>query len=548
MNKIIIKNGCVIDPINKIKSEIKDILIENGQIVESFSSENNVKEINASGKTVIPAGIDMHSHVASQQVNWARLILANEKYIHSKWHNFSLESIARHYISQGYTFFVEANVFPSLAKQTSFNFSHIPVLDKAMLLNVSTLWPLELEFQRGKIEDMAIFLSNLLEKTKAFGIKAYNPFESESWDFKKNRDDISINGRLYNFNALNVYENLAKANELLELPHSVHVHVEGYEHEQGNINLDIVLKKIKSLNLKLPSRRNQIFHLAHANSYFPDASISEVIKFFNNNQEFDLDLGFIGFNAINPLITSDRRLVNSLRNSKQEHSVISMAAELEGDAFASVRSFDKSNEKDCFLWANAIEIALQIRNKYQVQFSLNYPNYANISDIPKISSWLLSPSARKEFMKGMNADFIKKCNLIGSEENLNLEELIIITRSSPARSLGIAEHKGQLGINADGDLNILNMDAREIDPQKDYSRIENALTNMELVLKRGEIVKNKEKIDLKINGKIFWSMGSRPKGDTTGIISKKNEFYQKYGSMFFDSMKSTLMEKNLKEL
>ena len=64
----------------------------------------------------------------------------------------------------------------------------MPVLDKAMLLNVSNLWPLELEFQSGKIDDMAVFLSDLLLKTYGFGFKIYNPFENETWNLKELRE------------------------------------------------------------------------------------------------------------------------------------------------------------------------------------------------------------------------------------------------------------------------------------------------------------------------------------------------------------------------
>ena len=176
-NKLIIKNGFIFDPLNNIEGDKKDILVESGKIVDKFSNNKDIKEINVNGKTVIPSATDIHSHVASQQVNWVRLLGSNNDKFKEVWSGLTLENIAKDYISMGYTFILEANVFPSLAKQTIFNFQQIPVLDKAMLLNISNLWPLELEFQRGKIKDMAVFLSDLLSKTFAFGFKVYNPFE-----------------------------------------------------------------------------------------------------------------------------------------------------------------------------------------------------------------------------------------------------------------------------------------------------------------------------------------------------------------------------------
>ncbi|MFX1502677.1 MAG: hypothetical protein ACFFDH_17080, partial [Promethearchaeota archaeon] len=270
MEKLIIRNGLVFDPINNIDGEVKDILVESGKVIEKFSSEKNVREIDANGRTVIPTAIDLHTHVASQQVNWARLLGTNQKKFTDIWQGLTLRKIARNYISKGYTFILEANVFPSLTKQTIFNFKQLPVLDKAMLINVSNLWALELEFQRGKIDDLAVFLHDLLSKTYGFGFKVYNPFENETWNLKELKDNILQTGRLYNFSPLNVYENLVKCAETLGLPHSVHAHIEGYETEIGKNNLFTVLERIKSLNLKpnqnnnFKIKRDQIFHIAHA--------------------------------------------------------------------------------------------------------------------------------------------------------------------------------------------------------------------------------------------------------------------------------------------
>ncbi|TFG00353.1 MAG: hypothetical protein EU542_08170, partial [Promethearchaeota archaeon] len=141
MEKCLIKNGIVYDPLNEIEGETKDILIEDGKIVEKFSNENDVKQIDASGKTVIPAALEIHAHIASQQVNWARLLGAKNDIFQKIWHGLALDYISKSYIANGYTFILEANVYPSLVKQTTFNFQQMPVLDKGMLVNVSNLWP-----------------------------------------------------------------------------------------------------------------------------------------------------------------------------------------------------------------------------------------------------------------------------------------------------------------------------------------------------------------------------------------------------------------------
>ena len=68
--RLILKNGIVYDPINKINGEKMDICIENGKIVEDV---RNAKIIDVKGKLVLPGGIDVHSHIAGSKVNWGRL-------------------------------------------------------------------------------------------------------------------------------------------------------------------------------------------------------------------------------------------------------------------------------------------------------------------------------------------------------------------------------------------------------------------------------------------------------------------------------------------
>jgi len=159
-------------------------------------------------------------------------------------------------------------------------------------------------------------------------LKAYNPFEAEYWNWKVVRKNLTEKGRLFNFAPMDVYEKLSKFVEHLGLPHSIHAHIEGYESQYSKENLTATLNKVKSLGLKpnpkneFKIKRSQIFHLAHASSYNIDGDNSELIKFYNENQDFDMDLGFVGFNTINPLITSDRHLINKLNNSVKKRKMI----------------------------------------------------------------------------------------------------------------------------------------------------------------------------------------------------------------------------------
>ncbi|MCM8781586.1 MAG: amidohydrolase family protein, partial [Candidatus Omnitrophica bacterium] len=62
--KLLIKNGHVIDPANKVDAEL-DILIENGEIkaVSKNIKANGAESIDAKGKIVAPGLVDMHAHL-----------------------------------------------------------------------------------------------------------------------------------------------------------------------------------------------------------------------------------------------------------------------------------------------------------------------------------------------------------------------------------------------------------------------------------------------------------------------------------------------------
>jgi len=546
--KILVKNGIIYDPLNKIEGEVKDILIENGKIVSKFSNDADVQEIDASGKTVVPAALDIHAHIASQQLNWARLMGTRYGQFSSYWKGLTLEHIAKSYIANGYTFVLEANVYPCLSKHTIFDLTRIPVLDTAFLLNLSNFWPLELEFQRGIVEDGAAFISYLLNEMKAFGIKAYNPFESENWNWKLLRENLKEKGRLYNFSTIDVYENLVKFVEDLELPHSLHAHIEGYESETGKDNLNELLKRLDGLGLTPKGSRNQIFHLAHASSYNIDGDNSELIAFYNSHQDYDLDLGFIGFNVINPLITSDRRLINNMTYRDNSYKIVRFATEFEGDFFATLRKFDNQNYDHCIMWANAYELALKIKDKWQVQFSINYPNYADVFDIPEIASLLLSHSARQEYMNNMNNNFLKDHAIVSDNQTLSFQDYITITRASPAKSLGISHIKGSLSEGNDGDLNIIALNFPETNSEKDYKQIKDALSHIAYVIKAGKVVKNADLLDMTEPGHIFWASGKVKKEDTKLLFKKKEEFFQMYNSVFLQSYTIPFRESKLRKI
>jgi formylmethanofuran dehydrogenase subunit A len=150
---MIIRNGYVFDPLNEIDGEIKDIFIKDGKIVEDLKGAGirDAKVIDAKGKTVMPGGVDSHSHVAGAKVNGGRMMCPEDRY---KWvtkkgeitHSGSGNTVPSVYIQgydyakMGYTTVFEAAMPPMEARHTHEEIRNTPILDMGAYMVLGNNW------------------------------------------------------------------------------------------------------------------------------------------------------------------------------------------------------------------------------------------------------------------------------------------------------------------------------------------------------------------------------------------------------------------------
>ena len=138
--------------------------------------------------------------------------------------------------------------------------------------------------------------------------------------------------------------------------------------------------------------------------------------------------------------------------------------------------------------------------------------------------------------------------MINNDKTLTFNEFALLTRACPAKSLGLGSIKRNLGVGTDADINIIDININEIDISKNPNSIKAALSDIEYVIKAGSIIKEQEKIDLSHQGKIFWSQGKPEKEDKSLIMKIKREFYEKFGSIFYDSLEVSVENEILREI
>src|SRR5947208_15243715 len=66
-----ITGGRVYDPANGIDGVVKDVCVVDGRVV---SAVKGGRSIDASGRVVLPGGVDIHSHVAGAALSVARVL------------------------------------------------------------------------------------------------------------------------------------------------------------------------------------------------------------------------------------------------------------------------------------------------------------------------------------------------------------------------------------------------------------------------------------------------------------------------------------------
>ena len=118
--------------------------------------------------------------------------------------------------------------------------------------------------KENNIEDLAAFVSAWLKISKGYGIKIVNPCGSEAWGWGMNVHGYDDKAPYFDVTSREVVMALAKANEMLGLPHSIHIHPNDLGHP-GNVpttlaTLDSVKNIKKSSNATI---RDQVMHICH---------------------------------------------------------------------------------------------------------------------------------------------------------------------------------------------------------------------------------------------------------------------------------------------
>lgn len=539
--ELVIKNGAIFDPKNGIKGDKADISIKDGKIVKSVSS--SAKVIDAGGRLVMAGGVDAHSHIAGAKVNVGRLMRPEDTRIGIKPRTKitrpqtgytvpNVYAMGYRYAQMGYTTVFEAAQAIMKARHTHEELEEIPIIDKGALTLFGSNWP-TMDFVREKdMDKLAAYVAWGLLASRGFGVKVVNPGGGEMWGYGKNVTGLDDVVPSFDVTPREIIVSLMKANEMLGLPHSVHLHCNNLG-KPGNIKT--TLASMELANQVKASKDRQVLHVTHVlfnawggtNWGDMESKADEVANFLNNSDNVTIDMGQLIWGSATTM-TADGPM--QYANAKLLHAKWGNGdVELEDASGVVPIFYVKQISVHAIMWAIGLELALLTKDPYKVLLTTDHPNGGPFVNYPEVITLLMSNKKRQEEIKTLHEAVHKRTKLPGIDRELDFNDIAIMTRAGSAKVLGLLDTKGHLGVGADADIAIYDIKPDQIDPSVEHAKVKSAFQSAAYTIKSGEVVVKDGQITSTPVGRTYWVDASVPQ-EHTEIMMKdiKNKFKNYY--------------------
>ena len=478
MKDLIVKNGIVFDPLNNINGEKKEIHVKDGIVVDKVNGD--AKIIDASGMIVMPGGVDIHSHIAGAKVNAGRSFRPEDHFIDpvSKTKltrggsGYSVPSTwvtGYRYAKLGYTTVIEPAMPLLEARHTHEEFLETPIIDKAAFPLFGNNWYVMQYIKEKDYDKLAGYVAWILKATKGYAIKIVNPGGVENWAWGKNCESLDDTVFHFEVTPREIVEGLGKANKILGLPHTIHVHANNLGHPG---NFEHTLDTFKTMEKIEPVNGQKLnFHLTHCqfNAYGGSnwgnfqSGAAQIADYLNSHDHLTIDIGQVVFaKAATTTMTADGPWEFALHHLGGASPwgckpvVKWINGQVEGESGSGIVPyfFDPKVGVNAIQWAIGLELMLLVKNPYQVFMTTDHPNGGPFIYYPKVIRWLMDRKTRTDMLDNVvskKAD--SQTQLRDMDRELTLEEICVVTRAGTAKCLGMTD-RGHLGVGAIGDISI----------------------------------------------------------------------------------------------
>ena len=550
----ILKNGIVYDPTHNVTGDRKDVMIKDGKIVDNVSSDAKVLDV--TDKLVMAAGVDVHAHIAGPKLCVGRLyrpedsragVVAKTDITRAET-GFSIPSCSAtgyRYSRMGYGTVTEAAVPPLEAKHTHEEIMAIPNIDVSPLALFGNNWFVLQFVKNNDLESLAAFVAAWLKLSKCYGMKVVNPCGSEAWGWGMNVHGIDDPAPHWDVTGREVVRALTQVNEMLGLPHSMHVHPNDLGHP-GNYPTTIgTLDAVKDVKKNPNVIRDQTIHCTHLQFHcyggtsWRDAKsgAAPVADYINKNKHVTCDVGQVTFDETTTM-TADAPMeydLYKLSGLKWANKDI----ELETASGLIPIIYSPKAPVNALQWAVGLELFLMINDPWQVVLTTDSPNAGPFIRYPRIMSWLMSSDRRTEMLENeVHKWATKRTDLATLDRVYDWNDIATITRSAPAKILGL-EQRGHLGVGANADVAVYDIEPENFDATKASNApvIEDVMGKAAYTIKDGEIVVKDGKIVKVVPSRHMWTNVTGFEEQEKKVLEDIMPMFNRYYTVKFENYK-----------
>jgi formylmethanofuran dehydrogenase subunit A len=210
------------------------------------------------------------------------------------------------------------------------------------------------------------------------------------------------------------------------------------------------------------------------------ARIAEAV---NSHPNVSIDVGQVMFGQT---VTASGDSMLQYRGSRFGHPKKAVIMDIECDAGCGVVPFRyrDADYVSALQWAIGLELFLLVDDPWRVFLTTDHPNGGPFTSYPHLIRLLMDRSFRNDMLAKIHPE-AQKATVLGSlGREYTLAEIAILTRSAPARSLGLTDH-GHLGEGAVADIVAYD---RHPDPERMFAAAAYLFRRGELVVRDGEVV------------------------------------------------------------
>jgi len=489
-----LSGGKIYDPANKVSGEIRDVYVEDGKIVGAPADGRVAQTYDVKGRVVMAGAIDPHTHIGGGKMTIARMLIPED---HMK------DEVARtdltragtghavpstmvtgyRYAEMGYTACFEPAMLPANARQAHMEMGDTPMVDKgAFVMLGSDDYFLRQLAAKQDFERIKDYVAWTMHSAQAIAVKVVNPGGISAFKFNQRKLDLDEEHVYYHVTPRQIIVTLARALKELGVVHPLHVH---------GCNLGIP-GNIESTLATIRAAEGLPLHMTHTQflSYGTEgdrkfsSGAARLAELVNKTPNISIDVGQVLFGQT---CTASGDSMRQYAIGKSAHPKRTVIMDIECDAGCGVvpmRYRDKSFV-NAMQWVVGLETFLLVEDPWRMFLTTDHPNGAPFYTYPHLIRLLMDRGFRNDMLQKINPDAAAMSILPTITREYSLDEIAIMTRAGPARSLGLQD-RGHLGVGTSADITVYRDNT---DREAMFTTPELVFKNGELIVKNGKVVK-----------------------------------------------------------